>query len=90
MLALATVHHDLKETVRSSRLRSAHAFDLVDFAVANPSFTVRKAEKVLGVSYGRANTLIGQLVDIGVLEVIESHSQPRRFTAPDVLKVLLA
>ena len=90
MLALATVHHDLKETVRSSRLRSAHAFDLVDFAVANPSFTVRKAEKVLGVSYGRANTLIGQLVDIGVLEVIESHSQPRRFAAPDVLKVLLA
>jgi len=89
MLALATVHHDLKETVRSSRLRSAHAFDLVDFAVANPSFTVRKAEKVLGVSYGRANTLIGQLVDIGVLEVIESHSQPRRFAAPDVLKVLL-
>ena len=90
MLALATVHHDLKETVRSSRLRSAHAFDLVDFAVANPSFTVRKAEKVLGVSYGRANTLIGQLVDIGVLEVIETHSQPRRFAAPAVLKVLLA
>ena len=50
----------------------------------------RKAEKVLGVSYGRANTLIGQLVDIGVLEVIETHSQPRRFAAPDVLKVLLA
>ena len=90
MLALATVHHDLKETVRSSRLRSAHAFDLVDFAVANPSFTVRRAEKALGVSYGRANELIGQLVGIGVLEVVDAGSQPRRFSAPNVLEVLLS
>ena len=90
MLALAAVHHDLKETVRSSRLRSAHAFDLVDFAVANPNFTVRKAEKALGVSYARANALIGQLVDIGVLEVINAGSQPRRFSAPNVLEVLLS
>ena len=51
---------------------------------------MRKVERALGVSYGRANTLIGQLVDIGVLEVIETHSQPRRFAAPAVLKVLLA
>ena len=90
MLALAAVHHDLKETVRLSRLRSAHAFDLVDFAVANPNFTVRKAEKALGVSYARANALIGQLVDIGVLEVINAGSQPRRFSAPNVLEVLLS
>ena len=90
MLALAAAHQSLKETVRSSSLRSAHAFDLVDFAVANPSFTVRKVEAALGVSYGRANSLVGQLTDIGVLDVVERGSQPRRFTAPAVLKVLLA
>ena len=90
MLALAAAHQILKETVRASSLRSAHAFDLVDFAVANPSFTVRKAEAALGVSYGRANSLVGQLTDIGVLDVVERGSQPRRFTAPAVLKVLLA
>ena len=89
MLALAAAHQSLKETVRASSLRSAHAVGLVDFAVANPSFTVRKVEAALGVSYGRANSLVGQLTDIGVLDVVETGSQPRRFTAPAVLKVLL-
>ena len=89
MLALAAAHQNLKETVRASSLRSAHAFDLVDFAVANPSFTVRKVEAALGISYGRANSLVAQLTDIGVLDVVETGSQPRRFAAPAVLKVLL-
>ena len=90
MLALAAAHQSLKETVRASSLRSAHALDLVDFAVANPSFTVRKVEAALGISYGRANGLVAQLTDIGVLDVVETGSQPRRFAAPAVLKVLLA
>ena len=90
MLALAAAHQSLKETVRASSLRSAHALDLVDFAVANPSFTVRKVEAALGISYGRANGLVAQLTDIGVLDVVETVSQPRRFAAPAVLKVLLA
>ena len=89
MLALAAAHQSLKETVRASSLRSAHALDLVDFAVANPSFTVRKVEAALGISYGRANGLVAQLADIGVLDVVETGSQPRRFAAPAVLKVLL-
>ena len=89
MLALAAVHQSLKETVRASSLRSAHALDLVDFAVANPSFTVRKVEAALGISYGRANGLVARLADIGVLDVVETGSQPRRFAAPAVLKVLL-
>lgn len=90
MLALAAAHQSLKETVRASSLRSAHALDLVDFAVANPSFTVRKVEAALGVSYGRANSLVAQLTDIGVFDVVETGSQTRRFAAPAVLKVLLA
>ena len=90
MLALSAAHQSLKETVRTSSLRSAHALDLVDFAVANPSFTVRKVEAALGISYGRANGLVAQLTDIGVLDVVETGSQPRRFAAPAVLKVLLA
>lgn len=89
MLELAAVQDELKETVRSSALRSAHALALVDFAVANPSFTARKVETALGLSYGRANSLIGQLVDLGILEPINPGSQPRRFTAPRALRVLL-
>ena len=45
MLALVAVQEDLRERVKASPLRSAHAFDLIDFAVANPSFTVRRVER---------------------------------------------
>lgn len=89
MLALAAAHQSLKETVRASSLRSGRALDLVDFAVANPSFTVRKVEATLDISYGRANSLVGQLMNLGVLDVVGTGSQPRRFAAPAVLKVLL-
>lgn len=89
MLALVEVSEELKDRIRSSRLRSAHALAVVDLAVANPAFTVRRVEAETGVSYGRANTLVRQLVELGVLEGIESGSQPRRFVAPAVLDVLL-
>jgi len=33
---------------------------------------VRKVEAALGISYGRANGLVAQLTDIGVLDVVET------------------
>ena len=69
--------------------RQAHAFDLIDFAVANPSFTVRKVEREMGLSYGRANGLVGQFVELGLLEIVNAGSHPRRYAAPEVLRVLL-
>jgi len=56
--------------------------------VANPTFTVRKVERDLGISYGRANKLVGQLVDLGLLDVVNSNAYKRRFFAPRVLEVL--
>ena len=90
MLALVSVQEELRERVRTSTLRSAHALALVDLAVANPSFTVRRVEREMGLSYGRANGLVGQLADLGVLRIVNPGSQPRRYTAPDVLRVLLS
>ncbi|AYD90592.1 hypothetical protein D4740_03125 [Actinomyces sp. 2119] len=90
MLALARVQEDLVEEVRASSLSSAHAVDLVGLAVANPSFTVRTVQAEFGLSYGRANTLVGQLVDLGLLQLVSPGTHPRRFTAPRVLQVLLA
>ena len=89
MLALGSVQEELRERVRTSTLRSAHALALVDLAVANPSFTVRRVEREMGLSYGRANGLVGQLADLGVLEIVNPGSHPRRYAAPDVLRVLL-
>lgn len=56
--------------------------------MANPSFTVRKVEADLAISYGRANQLVGQICDLGVLQVVAPHAYKRRFFAPRVLEVL--
>ncbi|MBF0696343.1 Fic family protein [Actinomyces bowdenii] len=90
MLVLAGVQDELRGMIRSSPLRSAQAPALVDFAVAHPSFTVRRVQEALGLSYGRANSLVGQLVDLGVLQPIDPDAHPRRFTAPRVLRALLS
>lgn len=88
MRALVAVQGELKDVIRGSRLRADNAHALVDLAVANPSFTVRKVQEDLGVSYPRANTLVGQLVDLGVLAVVDADAYKRRFYAPRVLEVL--
>lgn len=88
MLQLVDVQSRLKETIRASTLRADSAHALVDYAVAHPSFTVRQVQRDLGLSYGRANGLAAQLVDLGVLaETGETYR--RRFFSPDALDVLL-
>ncbi len=89
MLALVKVQEELKELVRASPLRADTAQHLVDFAVAHPSFTVRSVETELGVSYARANKLVGQLKDLGILDAADTQSYNRRFYAPRVMDVLL-
>ncbi len=88
MTALVAVQGELKDRVRSSNLRADSAHALVDLAVANPSFTVRKVESDLNLSYGRANRLVGQLVDLGILRAVDPNAYNRRFYAPRVLSVL--
>jgi Fic family protein len=88
MRALVAVQAELKDRVRSSNLRADSAHALVDLAVANPSFTVRKVESDLNLSYGRANKLVGQLVELGILRAVDPNAYNRRFYAPRVLTVL--
>lgn len=90
MIALADVQAHLKERVRNSRLRADTAQALVDYAVGHPSFTVRAVQRDLHISYGRANGLVGQLADLGVLaELATRGSTTRRFYAPEVMEVLV-
>lgn len=88
MIALAEVQAELNGRVRASNLRADSAHGLVDLAVANPTFTVRKVEADLDISYGRANKLVRQLVDLGILDVVTPNAYKRRFFAPRVLDVL--
>ena len=89
MLSLVRVQNELRDVVRASNLRADTAHALVDYAVANTSFTVRGVQRDLGVSYGRANVLVQQLQDLGILQTLDSSSPTRRFYAPRVLDVLV-
>ncbi len=89
LLDLLSVQGDLKGRIRQAGLRADNAMLLVDFALAQPIFTVRQVERHLGVTYARANGLVGQLVGIGVLRQFDDAAYDRDFTAPDVLGILL-
>ena len=89
MLGLVAAQEALKEMVRASNLRADNAQVLVDYAVAHPSFTVRRVQRDMGISYGRANNLVGQLTEIGVLSPLGDNTYNRRFHAPAVMDVLL-
>ncbi len=90
MAALTHVQDALKERVRTSRLRTANARLLVDFAVARPTFTVRQVAEELGLQRPGAKKLVDNLVDLGVLAEYGHRSYGRRYHAPDVLHILLA
>jgi Fic family protein len=90
MLALVEVHASLNERVRASSLRADSAHAAVDFAVGHPSFTVRDLQDALGLTYGRTNQLVEQLIVIGVFgPLAPSDTYNRQFCAPSVLDVLL-
>lgn len=89
MIALVAVQAELKDRLRASTLRADSAHALVDLAVANPSFTVGKVESELGLSYGRVNKLVGQLVDLNILSALDPGAYKRRFYSPRVMAVLI-
>lgn len=88
MLELVRVRNEMISVVRSSALRAATAFNLVDYSVAHPSFTIRQVERDLGVSYARANRLVEQLSDLGLLQELNAGGASRRFYSPAILTVL--
>ena len=90
MAQLLAVQEELRDRVRRSGLRADSAHLLVEFAVANPSFTANDVRDSLGLSYPRANKLIRQLIDLGALQQVYPGTYNRRFFAPAVLEVLTA
>lgn len=90
MIALVAVQAELKDRLKASNLRAGTAHAVVDLAIANPTFTVRRVEAELNVSYARANKLVGQLVDLEILRPIDPGAYKRRFFSPSVLAVLMS
>ncbi len=86
---LMRVQHELKTRVRKAGLRAENAVRLVDYALAQPIFTIRNVSQHLDVTPARARTLVAQLVAADVLRQYDNSSYGRRFTAPDILAILL-
>ena len=86
---LLDVQEDLRGRVRAAGLRGERALLLVDHAVGHPVFTVADVQHHLAMTYAGAYKLVGQLVAAGVLGRYDDAVYSRRFTAPDVLAVLL-
>jgi len=86
---LLAVQEELKGRIRASGLRAESAVRLIDLAIGQPIFSVCQVERDLELTYARANGLVGQLVTIGVLGQYDAARYDRRFTAPEMLAVLL-
>jgi Fic family protein len=90
MTELVAAQEAMRERVRASPLRADSAQLLVDYAVANTSFTIRAVERDLKLSYPRANQLVSQLVELDILKPLPTlPGTIRRFYAPNVLDVLV-
>jgi Fic family protein len=89
LVDLLAVQRELKEWVRAAGMRAASATEVVDFATAQPIFTVRQVQRHVGLTYARANGLVRDLVAIDVLRQYDEATYDRRFTAPRILEVVL-
>lgn len=89
MVALADLQEALKERLQQSRLRSMKAPALIDFAVGNPTFTIRQAADGIGMAYQGAKKLIDALIDLDVLAPFGERAYNKRFHVPAVLDILL-
>ena len=88
MLEVVRVRNEMIDVVTRSPLRAATAFNLVDYAVSHPTFTIRQVERDLNVSYARANRLVEQLCDLELLQELNFGGSSRRFHSPDIFRVL--
>ena len=75
------------ERVRDA-VASAHGSDFVDALLRRPAMTVTSAAGDLGVSYGTANTLIGDFEGLDLLREITGRSRNRVFLYEPYMEVL--
>ena len=70
------------------RTRSGNALALLDLLFENPFVTVPRAASSMGVSAPTARTLVGLLVDMGVLDELPGRKRNRLYRATRLLDVI--
>jgi len=61
---------------------------LIDGLFASPALTIAQAQELLGVTHRAASQNIDRLVQVGILEEVETPRRTRLFLARGILDVL--
>jgi Fic family protein len=86
---LRSLQNDYRARV-SARGSSGLLGTLVDALIDTPAITMRRAERLLGVSYRTARESVGKLVAAGILREVTGRSRSRIYLAHEVVAALTA
>ena len=84
---LLAARKNLRDKIDKSKLTSISAMKLVDFALGNIIFNAKNVQEHLELTYPRANSLINQLVELGILKELGRSGRTKHYMAPDVYSI---
>ena len=88
MLTLLDVQRSLCNTADASTIRSINTHRIIDYAVANPTFTLARLSKELNISIPGTRRLVNGLVELGILDVVDPSAYRHLYFAPQVIEAL--
>ncbi len=78
---------EFEEKVKVMGHRSANALRLLDFLYQNPVIDIKKAAKLLNVTYPSAKNLIEDFVNYGILKEVTGSKRGKRFVMIKYLEI---
>jgi Fic family protein len=67
--------------------KAAKALQLHEYLLKNPFINIKKVREVTKQSYSNANTLVGDLLNIGLLHNVDERERDRQFVYKDYLNI---
>ena len=84
---LLNLQKKYKEKLKESHV-SGSAVLLVDYLLGNPFITVPRAGKYLQLTYPSAKSAVQRLMNVGILEEIQTHHNTKMFVAREIAKAI--
>lgn len=84
---LQNLREEWRKTLLNIRA-SALQIRLADLLFESPILTIPQAQEYLGVTYRSAKSAVSKLVEIGVLQPVDTRRYGKHFLAPEAFKVL--
>ncbi|ASW57061.1 Fic family protein [Plantactinospora sp. KBS50] len=84
---LLAARAEMMETLRKKKVRGV-VLDIADSLIGYPYITVSRAAELHKVTYPPANSAIGKLVEMGILQEVTGERYGRMFVAPKIRAIL--